>query len=355
MIRETMDFNLTTHEGWVRMAAACHKAKRTIDFEQYIVRNDPAGLNFLNLLADRARDGLRVRIILDAYGSRSLKGAPILTELEAAGAQVLFYRPFRPWYWLLPLLYFPRTHAKLLYVDGDDGYLGSMCMAEYMRDWRDTQVCLHGQLADDAQNDFERLWADMTGTDTLPPHRPDIIHTETTTYVAQHPQARDYPIYRALIEAIDSARHHVRLATPYFFPPRHLRHALNRARARGVEVSLLLSHRTDVALADKVSRTLVGQWRNAGYKVLFYQPTVMHAKYAIIDDHWATLGSCNYDHLSLCFNREANIILRDPQDIAAIAQHFDTDSQQALPSPDRVHNWRDRWIGRFGAVLARVL
>lgn len=352
-----MEFHLTTAGAWDVMITACENARRSIDFEQYIVRDDEVGQTFMALLARKAAEGVKVRVVLDAIGSRTIYKRPVMQALKDAGGQVVVYNDlrsafFRPGTWL------PRTHAKLLHVDEECSYLGSMCLGAYMRGWRDTMVRLEDGLAAAARRNFEHLWQDLSDGRLNGDGARTVVKRMDACYVAQNPKGQQYPIYDALVEAIGRAKYHVRLATPYFFPPRKLRDALAAAHRRGVRITLLLSHGTDVPIADRVTRALLPLWRELGYEVLLYQASVMHAKYAVIDDDWATVGSCNFDYLSLCRNREANIILRDPDMVAEVARSFVEDSRHCRPpvhEDEKPISWFDRLMGGLGTgLLQRV-
>jgi cardiolipin synthase A/B len=353
-----MEFHLTTADAWAVMTEACEKAEVSIDFEQYIVKADAVGHDFLRLLARKAREGLHVRIILDAFGSRAVGKTPVIAELEGAGAQIVFYHRLRPAELFKPLSWLPRTHAKLLHVDGTATYLGSMCLAEYMRSWRDTMVRLEDGLAEAARHDFETMWHDLEDGRLDGDGEETVVRQMDACYVSQNPRGGHFPLYNAFVSAIDGAKHEICIATPYFFPPKRLREALSRALARGVRVVLLLSHETDVPIADRVTRALLPSWRAKGFEVLLYQRSVLHAKYAIVDGEWATLGSCNFDYLSLCRNREANIILRDPAMVAEVARSFADDAVFARPpkrEDERARSWFDGLMGRFGTMVLRRL
>jgi cardiolipin synthase A/B len=146
------------------------------------------------------------------------------------------------------------------------------------------------------------------------------------------------------------------IATPYFFPTRCLRNALVGAQARGVTITLMLASQTDIPLADTVTRGLITDWHNLGFDVVFYQPHVLHAKYAIIDNDWVTVGSCNFDLLSLKFNREANVILCEPDHVRAFVSQSQTDLSNCGPAPvsnDNQNFW-DKAVGKFGALVCRL-
>jgi cardiolipin synthase len=347
-----------TDDAWRVMSAACGTAVSTIDFEQYIVRDDTVGLGFLRLLAVKARDGIRVRIILDAFGSRMVKSHSVMQELRTAGVQVAYYHGLRPPDFLRPRSWFPRTHAKLLHIDANCTLVGSMCLAAYMVTWRDTMIRLPDQLNHAARADFQALWNDI-GDGVVDG---DIGTTEaggpSATYAAQNPLGGEFPIREALLAAVAAAKRSICLATPYFFPPPQLERALRQAGRRGVRITLLLSPRTDVAVADRMTAALLYRWHRCGFHVYLFDQGVMHAKYAVIDDNWATVGSCNFDCLGLGYNREANIILRDRSVVAQLRINFDDDighASLAKLSDLRRHPWFERLVGSFCFALMRLV
>ncbi|UDF04363.1 phosphatidylserine/phosphatidylglycerophosphate/cardiolipin synthase family protein [Asticcacaulis sp. AND118] len=323
-----MEFHLTAGEAWYKLTRAAAEAQVSIDFEQYIVHDDEMGRAFLDLLARKASEGVRVRCLLDGFGSHDLQRSSAVTALREAGAQVIFFNMLKWWHAVMPWRWFPRTHVKTLHVDGRLSLLGSMGLAEYMRPWRDTQVVLSPAVSRVAQNDFHRVWTERTAGRA---GRLEPVVMGLSTYAAQCPMQKTGQIETLLLAAVDAAHTHIRLATPYFFPPKSLRKALQAAQRRGVQITLMLSGKTDVKFADFLTRRLKLYWRKLGFEVLMFQGRTLHAKYAVIDDDWATVGSCNFDVLSLGLNREANVVLRDPAVVAAIAAQFETDRLSCLP------------------------
>lgn len=351
-----MEFYLTTDEAWEKMFDDCAKARRSIDIEQYIIEDDEVGGRFLTVLSEKAQQGVRVRIVADAVGSRSLERSKALETLKKAGGQVVFYHPLWRIHVLFPWLWFPRNHCKVLMIDGSIVHLGGICVASYMRGWRDTQIRTTGPLAQKLQQDYSRLWARLNRkqVDTC-----ETYHAEfPIETIIQQPFFGRRPFYRELLKRINTAQDYIYLVTPYFFPPYRLRRALYRAVKRGVKVSVMLSYQTDVRLADRVTRALLGRWLRKGVHILFYRPTVLHAKYIVIDGKWGSIGSVNFDHMSLRFNREANIIFHDEAHIAMLLTHFQADAAHCTVAT--LDEWRRQslWgkvVGFFGAQLHKSM
>ncbi len=318
-----LEFNTHTCGVWDMMYADCSAAMESIEFEQYILRDDEAGHRFLQLFADKARQGVAIRLVLDKVGSRKTASSPLVADIRAHGGEVRFYNVFSPTHILNPFRAFPRDHCKTMIIDSKIVFIGSACMAEHMRHWRDTQVRLTGALVADVRRDFTRLWGRRTERMGAAPFESGV--GRLLRYVSTQPRVLPSPIYRELMREVRAARRSITLVTPYFLPPWHMRRALHRAVRRGVAVTLMLSEHTDVPLADYVSHSYFNRLLRHGIKIFLYEKQVLHAKYAMIDGCWATIGSSNMDYLSLIRNREANLIIRHPPTIADLQGQFDAD------------------------------
>jgi cardiolipin synthase len=217
---------------------------------------------------------------------------------------------------------------------------------------------LEGNVALQALADFDRVWCREAFNLGYPPK--DCVNPgdhEPNQFIAQIPEYKTHAIREALLSKIASAQRAILIATPYFFPPQALRAALLAAYMRGVSVTLMLASQTDVPLADGVTRALIKQWRSLGFEVVFYQPEVLHAKYAIIDSSWATLGSCNFDFLSLVYNREVNVVLANQAHILEFVRQSKIDLANCAPTPAAtpVQSTWDSWMGRIGALVCHYV
>ncbi len=305
-------FYTATQEAWDAMYVDCQRAHESIRFEQYLLKDDETGSRFLELFYQKARQGVRISLSLDSVGSRGLRRSPLIQKIRDAGGEVDFYNPlgwkniFQPSRWL------PRNHCKTMLIDGRIAYIGGMCVAHYMKDWRDLQARITGELA--------RLMAENSARDTA------LTGNHLYQYILK--TSGRHPIYNELLREIARARKSIYLATAYFFPPRRLRQALAEAVRRGVDVKLMLPEKTDVPLAMDFSRSYFPELAEKGIDIRIYAQSVLHAKYVVIDDHWATLGSTNLDYLSLFHNRESNLMIYEPETIATLKQLFENDLQR---------------------------
>lgn len=349
-------FYLDPASTWDAMYEDCAQATFSIDFEQYILNDDDVGKKFLKLFADKAAEGVKVRLLLDRVGSRSVYDTPEIKHLQANGGQVHFYggrswlNVFVPWKW------FPRNHTKVMLIDERIVFIGSVCIEQGMAQWRDTQMRLDGILTEDIKAEFQLTWNNVQER-----KRREVYYASPADkawrYAVHQPRMLPNPIYRELLRQIRQATKSVYLVTPYFVPPWPLRLALRKAVRRGVDVSIMISEKSDVAIADRVSRSYFPKLLKNGVKIFLYQKSVLHTKYAIIDDTWATLGSTNMDYLSLMHNREANVITTDKDVIAEMASHFSDDLKNCakankaywknIPFSVRIEGYLGRLLRRF--------
>jgi cardiolipin synthase len=348
--------------------AAIRAAKHTVHLEVYLFLRGRAADAMLAALEERARAGVRVRLILDRYGSL-LTPKRYLRPLQRAGGELHWYQPIA-WYTLKRLN--NRTHRDLLVVDGEVGFVGGMGVADYWigpprrgRPWRDTMIRVTGPLVKGLQTAFAENWLEASG---------EILHDEDFAQAAPNEMQAPAPESgiamvvnsapsegrstraRALFQIlVASARISIRIASPYFLPDRSLLAELVRAARRGVAVTLLMPGRwNNHPLTRLGSRRRYGVLLEAGVVIHEYQPAMMHAKVMVVDGVWSVLGSTNFDHRSFGLNDEVNVAVLERALAARLEGDFAADL--ALSAAIRMEDWRRRALGeRAFALLARVL
>jgi cardiolipin synthase A/B len=317
---------------WEAMYADCARAEKSIVLEQYIMGADESGRRFMELFIAKAKEGVAVRLLLDAIGSCDLLLSPALARLREAGGIVDFYNPVGLKSVFLPLTWLPRNHAKTLIVDDAVFYSGSACVRDDMASWRDLQLRLSTTLL----------------------RRPGGAFTHVVSSFGM----RANPIYREILRAVREARASIRIVTPYFLPPWLLRRALRQAVKRGVEVQVVVSEDSDVPIAEYVSRSYYPPLLAAGVRIFHYQASFLHSKYVVVDEGWATVGSTNIDYLSLLRNRESNIFTTSPEAVALLLEDFadcmDGSREVGMAYVRRLPLWQ-RVLGRMGRVIRRIL
>lgn len=342
------------------MLAAIRNATKSVDLEQYIFDSfddGEIGRTFADALIERARKGIQVRVLVDSFGSAPLILRDVQYELTAAGVELAWNTIGNPLYRFSTFLHLFRNHRKMLVVDGAVAYVGGVILSERARTWRDTHLRVIGEPAQGLVRAFTSHWDAFTGKR----HDLSTVYPVNDHYkvVASAPGIRRRGVRRDLLRAIDGAKHHIQLTTPYLAPDRALRHALYRAASRSVTVELILPAESDGTLPQWGSRANFAALLRHGIRIYQYKPTMLHAKTVVVDDTWATVGSTNLDPLSLHFNHELNLHTTDARIIEELTKQFERDKQDS----DRVTNasWRKRSLKKrilydgIGTVLSWVI
>jgi cardiolipin synthase len=320
-----------TDEAWDAMFQAIAGAKKSIDIEQYIIAADTIGGKLLQALVDRAKTGVRVRVLCDMVGSNSLYYSSVPDELRLLGVDIRFFNPVSLWRFVNLNFTgnFFRDHRKLLVIDGDDAYVGGVNFRDDMKDWRDTVIQVKGEFVKNLSYVFDLTWSRVI-TGKYKRYRQPPVFDKKHEVLINSPRLKQRLIYHALIEHIRAAKKSVWLFTPYFVPDKRFMRVLRLAMKRGVDVRLMIPEVSDNPLVSYAQPWYVNQLLRGGGRVFLYRPSFMHAKYAIIDNEWATVGSCNFDNLSFRFNHELNIGTEDQHLISLLQTHAEEDFKQSL-------------------------
>lgn len=331
------------------MLAAIHGARSSIHMETYIFRDGEIGRRFVNALVERARAGIKVRLLLDALGSLRF-GGDNEKVLKEAGAQVVYFNPFR----LSNLRRIHlRTHRKVLIVDGRVGFTGGICIddawlgdADLPERWRETQVRVVGPVVLQMQVAFARAWAEATGE--LLSAR-SLFNGENAGQIACQlmdsiPGAATNPARVSFLVATSAARKSIDVTNAYFVPDHITREALRNAARRGVRIRLILpSRKTDVKAIRYAGRSYYKDLLESGIEIYEYQPCRLHSKTMVVDGDWASVGSTNIDRRSFAWNYESNINIFDAAFAATMEAMFERD----LAKSTRVtlEEWKRRPFG----------
>lgn len=323
------------------MLAAIRGAKHHVHMETYIFDADEVGNLFAAALIERAKAGVKVRLIVDSIGSNKTP-REFFQRLADGGVDVRRFNPVTP-VGFLALNH--RDHRKLTLVDGCVAFLGGINISGVYaklgagglssgassrgsresaqapfdeQPWRDTEVRIEGPVVADLQRGFLKQWArvsDEKGVDGkayFPELKPAGNHVVRAIDASPSETAIN-PLYAALVSAIDSADTEVHITNAYFVPHPDLLRALQEAARRGVEVTLILPSRTDSWLAFNAGRSYYEDLLVTGVKIYERKGRLLHAKSATIDRVWATVGSTNLDWRSLVYNDELNAVVLGPE------------------------------------------
>ena len=314
------------------MLDAIASAQRTITFETYIYWSGDIGQKFADALAERARAGVKVKVMLDWAGSIKMEDA-LLEEMQSAGVEVHQYRPLR-WYNLGRLN--NRTHRKLLVVDGKIGFTGGVGIADQWEGdaqdvdhWRDMHFRIEGPAVSQIQAAFNDNWIKTTGVvlngeDYFPalPHAGDM---DAHMFIAS-PAGGSESMHLMYLMAIAAAEHSIDLQAAYFVPDELMLNALKAARHRKVRVRIILpGEHTDSDSVRLASKAQWGELLLAGVEIYEYQPTMMHNKLLIVDKVMTSVGSTNFDERSFRLNDEASLNIYDPAFAAHMTEVFEAD------------------------------
>lgn len=309
---------------------ALDSAESEVFLQTYIFENDDTGRRIAAALSRCARRNVMVRLMVDGFGAREFVEI-MMPQLLASGVQVLVYRR-ELGYLSLRRHRLRRMHRKVAVIDGRLAFVGGINVIDDMHTPRHTPprfdyaVSVEGPILADILSSCHNLWrlvawANLRRRLLLRDARPaqaTPVGERHARYVIRDNLRHRRDIETAYLDAIDGARQEVLIANAYFLPGRRFRQALLHAAARGVTVRLLLQGRVEYLLLHYATRALYGTLLHGGVRIVEYHSSFLHAKVAVIDHLWSTVGSSNIDPFSLLLAREANVIVRDADFAAAL-------------------------------------
>ena len=298
-----------------------HNAERTIYIATFILGKDETGRAIVRALAEKASQGVKVFLLLDALGSVRIS-RKFLSQLTAAGGEVAFF---------MPMIHWPfrgranlRNHRKLIVCDHTTAVIGGMNLAsEYMGPrstmdhWQDLSLLIQGPVVDHATDIFRSDWSFAANTElecksTAKPaleSKPDGL----AQLIASGPDVRYDSLRNAILTSVFKAKHRIWIVTPYFIPDEFLLEALCIAGRRGVDVSITIPERSNHRLADLAREGYLSRIQEVGAGVWLYEPRMLHAKAILVDNTLAIVGSANMDMRSLLLNYEVALCIYDTQ------------------------------------------
>jgi cardiolipin synthase len=329
---------------YAAMLAAIAGARDHINMESYIFEDDEVGQKFADALIAKQKQGVQVSLIYDSLGSSS---APreFFQRLIDTGVQVLEYNPINPLAGNKTLYQVAnRDHRKLLIVDGKTAFMGGINISGVYKSgssalasqgqagssvaWRDTHLQVQGPVVAEFQKLFLATWEQQKG-DAMKKRAlfPAAVSSgsEVVRAIGSSPDAPFSLMYATLISAIDSAETSVRITNAYFVPDPQLLAALTDAAARGVDVRLILPSHTDNWMVFNAGRSHYEHLLKSGVKIYERRGALLHAKTALIDGVWSTIGSTNLDRRSFLHNQEINAVVLGAEFGAQMQAMFDAD------------------------------
>lgn len=360
---------LRSVEYFSALQAELDAARREIHLETYIFEADSTGRAIAAALIRAAQRGVAAHLLVDGFGSQKFD-RKLAAEMEAAGVRFLVYRPHIS-QWNLRQARLRRMHRKIAVIDARVAYVGGINVDDPVAPGGaplrfDFAVRVEGPLMGIIYPVVKRLWTLVNATQLRAqlPNAPRLTTSrqvrggQRAAFVVRDNIGHRRDIEEAYLAAFQRAQGEILIANAYFFPGQTFRRALMEAAARGVRVVLLLQGRIEYVLQHYASRALYGTFLDAGIEIHEYHRSYLHAKVAVVDRSWATVGSSNIDPFSLLLAREANVVIEDEafadelrahllSAIADGAIQIHREKWAAQPLPVRVLTWASYGLARL--------
>ena len=363
MVGNHVDLLIDGPSTYAAMFSAIENAKDHINMETFIFEDGEVGKKFASLLMEKQKSGVQVNLIYDSVGSIDTPKA-FFSMLKDSGINVLEFNPINPLNKRKDWDLNQRDHRKLLIVDGKVAFVGGINIssvyssgsfsrsAKKSKDsinnipWRDTHLQIAGPVVAEFQKIFTETWQQQKGEPLASKEYFPVLLSqgnEVVRAIASNPEEPYSQMYATLLSAINSAESQVFLTNAYFVPDPQLLAALKEAVSRGADVRLLLPETTDSNLVFYASHSYYDELLSAHVKIYERQGAMLHAKTALIDGVWSTIGSTNLDWRSFTNNQEINAVMLG-QDFGAQMQAL-FESDLTLSKQITLEEWRKRSIG----------
>ena len=331
-------FTKTTTDGWNAMLDGIQKATSSIDFEQFNLYPDVSGRRFVDALIERAKNGVKVRLLVDSMGSILLSQSTLPEEMQKAGIQVRFFNWITPFSKGNKRVWFFRNHRRALIIDQNTAFIGGICIGDDMRDWRDTMLEIKSSqfkieaeatgipptVIEQMQVAFEATWKKAHRQSLRMNPGQSRIDADGFTFLTHAPLPRQRYLYYRLVEILRAASQSIYISTPYFLPDHKILRVLILAKRRGVDVRLLVPEHSDHPIVDRGSHSYYHSLLKHKVRIYRYK-NMTHSKTVTIDGDSAVIGSLNLDSISLRYNFESGIISTNKQFAKELEDHFHED------------------------------
>ncbi len=355
-------------ESLTAMLEAIASAKKHIHLQSFILEDDKVGNRFKDLLMEKSREGIEVRLMYDGFGSRALS-KEFVAELKSAGVEILVFSPFR-WFFPPPIVNY-RNHRKILVIDGIIGFLGGVNIADryfdggVFQEWRDTHIKIEGSAVLSLQASFllDRFFIlnkNLRKRDQYYPNLNLITPDEDdekhvfSQIISSGPDSDWSGIMQCFFTAITQAKNHIYIITPYFTPCESILNAIKITALSGVEVCIMIPERSDTWITHWGTMSYLTELLRAGVKIYLFRKGFNHSKVLSIDGEYCIIGSANMDNRSLEHNFEVTSILYDQECTRIVEEQFRKD----LTRCTLIHQskWKKRNIkSRIFESVARLV
>jgi len=357
------------HATYDAMFKAIRHARHTINLETFLIENDEIGRKFSDLLLQKQASGVQVNLIYDSVGSVET-GPAFFRRLKDGGVHLVQFSPINPakTHWSSRQKH--PDHRKLLIIDGRLAITGGINISSNYSispsggskgsgaklPWRDTDVQVEGPAVGEFQKLFLATWKKQQGPKLTEANYFPTLKEEGNALVrvvGSTPGGKNRITFIVYVSAITFAEHSIHLTNAYFVPDDQIMEAFTDAAKRGVDVKIILPAKTDSTLALHAARYNYSELLKAGVKIYERRKAILHAKTAVIDGVWSTVGSTNLDYLSLLHNDEVNAVVLNREFAVEMEQMFAKD----LADSDQIHwkKWKDRpLLQKMNELLAHM-
>lgn len=349
-------------ETFPAIIQALKGAKHHIHLEFYIFRFDNIGNEIFELLKEKARNGVEVRIIYDSVGSYRM---PVKKKIEAKKSGIELKSFQRVLFPILSSRVNYRNHRKIVIVDGKFGFTGGLNISDkYIeqskekRFWRDTFVSIEGNAVNALQMIFINDWFYVSKQNIFHEHyfneeNPEKLKGNITQIISSGPDSQWHAISQFYFTAITTSRSYVYLASPYFIPNDEISFAIKSAALRGIDIRILVPEKSDTRISHFSSESYIKEMLKAGVKIYRYQKGFCHSKLLISDGVLSSIGSANLDYRSLETNFEVNAVFYDKKISHYLLSKFEEDLKNSKQLTLR--EWQKRpWYMKLLSSVARL-
>ena len=342
-------------EAWQIMLDDCRSATDYIYFEQFIWQDlgspSSIGTQFLDVFKQKTREGVRVRVLVDAIGSVALSSNYWWQKgITEAGVELEIFGLVPKWKSQFPFSLFHRNHRKLLVIDDRIAHVSGVIVSERARDWLDIGVRLTDPAyIRDVKGAFLRMWDEVRGTQE---HAAE-YDGDNGRLLKNDPENND--LYQEIRQRVKTAKCKISIVTPYFSPDWRMMRALKKARKRGVQVEIILPEKCDSKITSTVAQSYLRSLVRYKIDTYHYRDCMNHGKLVQVDD-WVTLGSMNFDRLSFFCNRELNVVFTESlQDFERTISEFRAKSRKVTRKYFRKRGLRfllEEFLGKIMRPIA---
>lgn len=362
------------HDKFIDLFNEIEKAQHHIHLEYFNFRNDSIANTLFNLLAKKAKEGVEVRALFDAFGNSS-NNQPLkkkhLKAIREKGIEIEEFDPIKfPWINHV----FHRDHRKIVIIDGKVGYTGGMNIADYyitglpeIGEWRDMHIRIKGPAVNDLQDIFLDMWNKCTkqniGGDSyyypLSKKNANIIERDSEiAIVDRYPKRTPKVMRRVYAKAIESAEKKVQIINPYFTPTRIIKKAIKNATKKGVKVEIMIPGKSDIPFTPDAALYIANQLRKKGADIYIFNGGFHHSKVMMIDSLYCTVGSTNLNSRSLRYDYEVNAFIFDTETTNELIHIFKEDQENSTLLTNDIYQKRSVWkkfVGWFAHLFTPFL